>query len=110
LIMKQHRFYLCISSLILKQHRFYLCISSLIMKQHRCYLCISVFFTMAQQPPVGQGLLIIEDSWSHSDTPTQQEKVIAEVRESQPHVLLLSLFASTGQKYEYQVGQQVVGS
>ena len=24
---------------------------------------------MAQQPPVGQGLLIIEDSWSHSDTP-----------------------------------------
>jgi hypothetical protein len=29
----------------------------------------SVFFTMAQQPLVGQGLLIIEDSWSHSDTP-----------------------------------------
>jgi hypothetical protein len=27
------------------------------------------FFTMAQQPLVGQGLLIIEDSWSHSDTP-----------------------------------------
>jgi hypothetical protein len=27
-----------------------------------------IFFTMAQQPPVGQGLLIIEDSWSHSDT------------------------------------------
>ena len=26
-------------------------------------------FTMAQRPPVGQGLLIIEDSWSHSDTP-----------------------------------------
>jgi hypothetical protein len=24
---------------------------------------------MAQEPPVGQGLLIIEDSWSHSDTP-----------------------------------------
>ena len=24
------------------------------------------FFTMAQQPPVGQSLLIIEDSWSHS--------------------------------------------
>jgi hypothetical protein len=24
---------------------------------------------MAQQLPVGQGLLIIEDSWSHSDTP-----------------------------------------
>jgi hypothetical protein len=23
---------------------------------------------MAQQPPVGQGLLIIEASWSHSDT------------------------------------------
>jgi hypothetical protein len=28
-----------------------------------------LFFTMAQQPPVGQGLLIIEDSQSHSDTP-----------------------------------------
>jgi hypothetical protein len=25
--------------------------------------------TMAHQPPVGQGLLTIEDSWSHSDTP-----------------------------------------
>jgi len=24
---------------------------------------------MVQQPPVGQGLLIVEDSWSHSDTP-----------------------------------------
>jgi len=24
---------------------------------------------MAQQPPVGQGLLIVEDLWSHSDTP-----------------------------------------
>ena len=24
---------------------------------------------MAQQPPVGQSLFIIEDSWSHSDTP-----------------------------------------
>jgi hypothetical protein len=24
---------------------------------------------MAQQPPVGQDLLIIEDSWSHADTP-----------------------------------------
>ena len=30
---------------------------------------IDFFFTKAQQPPVGQGLLIIEDSWSHSDTP-----------------------------------------
>jgi len=28
-----------------------------------------VFFTVAQQPQVGQDLLIIEDSWSHSDTP-----------------------------------------
>jgi len=28
-----------------------------------------IFFTMALQPPVGQGLLIVEDSWSHSDTP-----------------------------------------
>jgi len=27
------------------------------------------FSTMTQQPPVGQGLLIIEDSPSHSDTP-----------------------------------------
>jgi hypothetical protein len=27
------------------------------------------FFTMAQQPPVDHGLLIIEDPWSHSDTP-----------------------------------------
>jgi len=27
------------------------------------------FFNMAQQPAVGQGLLIIEDSWSHSDIP-----------------------------------------
>ena len=29
------------------------------------------FFIMTQQspPPVGQGLLITEDSWSHSDTP-----------------------------------------
>jgi len=26
-------------------------------------------FTMAQQPPVGQGLLIIEASRLHSDTP-----------------------------------------
>jgi len=26
-------------------------------------------FTMAQQPPVGQDLFIIEDSWSHSNTP-----------------------------------------
>ena len=26
------------------------------------------FFAMAQQPPVGQGLLIIEYSWSQSDT------------------------------------------
>ena len=26
-------------------------------------------FTMAQQPLVGQGLLIIEDARSHSDTP-----------------------------------------
>jgi hypothetical protein len=27
------------------------------------------FFSMAQQPPVGQGFLIIEASRSHSDTP-----------------------------------------
>ena len=27
------------------------------------------FFPMAQQPPVGQGLLIVEASRSHSDTP-----------------------------------------
>jgi hypothetical protein len=29
----------------------------------------NLFFTMAQQPPVGQGPLIIEDSLLHSDTP-----------------------------------------
>jgi hypothetical protein len=28
-----------------------------------------IFFTMAQQPTLGQGLLTIENSWSHSDTP-----------------------------------------
>ena len=28
-----------------------------------------IYFTMEQQPLVGQSLLIIEDSWSHSDTP-----------------------------------------
>jgi len=34
------------------------------------YIPLGVFlFTMVQQPPVGQGLLIIEDSRSHSDTP-----------------------------------------
>ena len=26
----------------------------------------AISFTMVQQPPVGQGLLIVEDSWSHS--------------------------------------------
>jgi hypothetical protein len=31
-------------------------------------LC-TVFSTMDQHYPVGQGLLIVEDSWSHSDTP-----------------------------------------
>jgi len=29
---------------------------------------IPFFFTVAQQPPVGQGLLIVEVSQSHSDT------------------------------------------
>ena len=33
------------------------------------YIYIYFFFTTAQQPPVGQGLLIIEVSRSHSDTP-----------------------------------------
>jgi hypothetical protein len=28
------------------------------------------FFTMTQEHPVGQGFLIIEGSWSHSDTPS----------------------------------------
>jgi hypothetical protein len=28
-----------------------------------------VFFYHGATTPVGQGLLIIEDSWSHSDTP-----------------------------------------
>jgi hypothetical protein len=32
-------------------------------------LWIDIFFTVAEQPPVGQGHFIIEDSWSHSDTP-----------------------------------------
>ena len=32
------------------------------------YLLIYVFFILAQQPPVGQGPLIVEDSRSHSDT------------------------------------------
>ena len=31
-------------------------------------LYFSPFYIMAQQPLVGQGLFIIEDSWSHSDT------------------------------------------
>jgi len=30
---------------------------------------IRPFVTLAQQPPVGQGLLNVQDSWSHSDTP-----------------------------------------
>jgi len=35
---------------------------------HKCYSSGSeeFFFTMVQQPPVGQGLLIVEDSLSHS--------------------------------------------
>jgi len=33
-------------------------------------VCVHVFFlTMKQQPPLGQGLLIFEDSRSLSDTP-----------------------------------------
>jgi hypothetical protein len=35
--------------------------------KHGCITQSSVF-TMAQQPLVGQGLLIIKDSWSHSET------------------------------------------
>jgi len=27
---------------------------------------------MTQQPPLGEGLLIVEDSWSHSDTPQDE--------------------------------------
>jgi hypothetical protein len=34
---------------------------------------VTIFSPMAQQPPVGQGLLIIEDAWSHSDTPQTLE-------------------------------------
>jgi hypothetical protein len=30
---------------------------------------VKAFLFMAEQPPVGQDLLIIEDSWSYSDTP-----------------------------------------
>jgi hypothetical protein len=37
--------------------------------QGAVYSILLIFFTIAQQPPVGQGLLIIEDSQSHSDTP-----------------------------------------
>ena len=33
------------------------------------FVYIYVFFTMSQQPPVDQGLLIVEYSRSHSDTP-----------------------------------------
>jgi hypothetical protein len=29
---------------------------------------LSLFFPWRNSPPVGQGLLIMEDSWSHSDT------------------------------------------
>ena len=39
------------------------------MKQHRFYFCISVFFYHGATAPVGQDLLIIEDSWSYSDIP-----------------------------------------
>jgi len=38
-----------------------------IFKTHTTF--IKFLSTMAQQSPVGQGLLIIEDSRSHSDTP-----------------------------------------
>jgi len=34
--------------------------------KHR-WIMLSFVVTMAQQPLVGQGLLIIEDLWSHSD-------------------------------------------
>ena len=40
-------------------------------------------FTMTQQPPVGHGLLIVEDSWSHSDTHTWQDSSGRVIRSSQ---------------------------
>jgi len=33
------------------------------------HLIFFFFFTMAQKPPVGHGLLIVKDAWSLSDTP-----------------------------------------
>jgi hypothetical protein len=36
---------------------------------HSVYTTSLIFYTMAQQLPVGQDLHMIEDSWSHSDTP-----------------------------------------
>jgi len=41
-------------------------------KQYRLLIShskLNMFFTVVQQPPVSQGLLISEDSRSHSDTP-----------------------------------------
>jgi len=40
-----------------------------LIRKYRPYLAIRFFFNMAQQPLVGQVLLIIEASLSHSDTP-----------------------------------------
>jgi len=37
------------------------------------YTSNAIFLIIAQQPPVGQGLLIIEDLRSHSDTPHSVE-------------------------------------
>jgi hypothetical protein len=51
------------------------CFHSILETRNTCYLqfrCLYAEFSfppVAQQPPVGQGLLIIEASWSHSDTP-----------------------------------------
>jgi hypothetical protein len=36
---------------------------------HRPAIKILLHFTVAKQPPVGQGLLIMDDSLSHSDAP-----------------------------------------
>jgi hypothetical protein len=43
-----------------------------------------VFFSMVQQPPVGQGLCIIEASRSHSDTPQSVGQVISRTQRPLP--------------------------
>ena len=51
------------------------------------------FFTMAQQPPVGQGLLIAEDSRSYTDTPHSVEFWTSDNSASK-YVILLGVLCS----------------